>query len=91
MRSLLLASWIVPLVAASAIPGTALEERASCTVTTYSALASAVSSCTAITISNLAVPAGSSVDLSKLKSGATVTFSGKTVRRCPVVLRLMRC
>jgi polygalacturonase len=78
MRSLLLTTLIAPLVAA--VPSTPVKQRAtSCTVASYSGVAAAVQSCTAITLSNIAVPAGSSLDLSKLQNGATVTFSGKTV------------
>ncbi|KAI9664077.1 MAG: hypothetical protein M1821_007568 [Bathelium mastoideum] len=51
---------------------------APCTVTAYSAVASATASCTAITLENIAVPGGKTLDLSKLKTGTTVTFAGTT-------------
>lgn len=53
-------------------------DATSCTVTAYASISAAVASCTAITLSNIAVPAGSGIDLSKLKQGTTVTFAGKT-------------
>jgi polygalacturonase len=73
------AALFAPLVAA--VPGgtRTVERAASCSVTSYSGVAAAVESCKAITLSNIAVPAGSSIDLSKLQKGATVTFAGKTV------------
>jgi polygalacturonase len=38
----------------------------------------AVSSCTNIAINGITVPAGTTLDLTKLKDGTTVTFSGTT-------------
>jgi len=51
---------------------------ASCTFTSTSQLASGKGSCTSITLSNVVVPAGQSLDLTGLKSGTTVTFAGTT-------------
>ncbi|KAF2703292.1 glycoside hydrolase family 28 protein [Pleomassaria siparia CBS 279.74] len=63
----------------SAAPQTqALQERASCTFTTASAAISGKSSCTTITLNNIAVPAGTTLDLTKLATGTTVIFSGTT-------------
>jgi polygalacturonase len=39
---------------------------------------SAVASCTAITISGITVPAGTTLDLTKVKTGTTITFTGTT-------------
>ncbi|KAH7715938.1 polygalacturonase [Aphelenchoides avenae] len=50
----------------------------SCTVTSVSQLAAAKASCPTITLSNVAVPAGQTLDLTKLKSGTKVIFSGTT-------------
>ncbi|KAF7289489.1 Polygalacturonase 3 [Mycena chlorophos] len=49
-----------------------------CTVTAIAALASATAACTNIVISNLAVPSSTTLNLSKLKTGTTVTFTGTT-------------
>ncbi|OCK75136.1 glycoside hydrolase family 28 protein [Lepidopterella palustris CBS 459.81] len=49
-----------------------------CWVTAYTAVAAATVSCTSITLDNIHVPSGSILDLSKLKTGTTVTFAGKT-------------
>ncbi|KAJ7887290.1 glycosyl hydrolases family 28-domain-containing protein [Mycena olivaceomarginata] len=49
-----------------------------CTVTAIAQVASATASCTAIVLSNLAVPTSTTLNLSKLKTGTTVTFAGKT-------------
>jgi polygalacturonase len=55
-----------------------VAESSSCTLSgTYTSGAD-VSSCSAITISSLTVPAGVTLDLSDVKSGATITFSGTT-------------
>ncbi|MCJ1310498.1 hypothetical protein MMC25_004162 [Agyrium rufum] len=51
---------------------------ASCTVTDYNNLAAAVKACTALTLQNLAVPAGDVLDLTKLQAGTVVTFAGTT-------------
>ncbi|KAF2659044.1 glycoside hydrolase family 28 protein [Lophiostoma macrostomum CBS 122681] len=50
----------------------------SCTATAYSDVSAAVASCTAITLSNIAVPAGSQLDLTKVQPSTTVTFAGTT-------------
>ncbi|KAH7704172.1 polygalacturonase [Aphelenchoides avenae] len=50
----------------------------SCTVKSVSVLESAKSACTTITLSNVAVPAGQTLDLTGLKSGTKVIFSGTT-------------
>jgi polygalacturonase len=49
-----------------------------CTVTAYASISAAVASCTNIILSGISAPASSSIDLSKLKTGAAVTFAGKT-------------
>ncbi|KAJ4348882.1 hypothetical protein N0V95_005103 [Ascochyta clinopodiicola] len=59
-------------------PLLAAPTASSCTATEYSQVADVVASCTAITLSNIAVPAGSQLDLTKVKPSATVTFAGTT-------------
>jgi hypothetical protein len=49
-----------------------------CHVTSYSGVAAAVSSCTNITLDGIAVPGNTTLDLTKLKAGAVVTFAGTT-------------
>nr|BAG72102.1 endopolygalacturonase [Venturia nashicola] len=57
----------------------AIEERASsCTFTTAAAAISGKKSCTTITLSNIAVPAGTTLDLTGLTKGTSVIFSGTT-------------
>lgn len=53
---------------------------ASCTATAFSQVATAVAGCTDIVLNNIAVPAGSQLDLTKVKPSTTVTFKGTTVR-----------
>ncbi|EMC96022.1 glycoside hydrolase family 28 protein [Baudoinia panamericana UAMH 10762] len=49
-----------------------------CYVTQYTAIPAATASCTAITLSNIHVPGNETLNLSKLKTGTTVTFAGTT-------------
>ncbi|KAH6700532.1 glycosyl hydrolases family 28-domain-containing protein [Leptodontidium sp. MPI-SDFR-AT-0119] len=49
-----------------------------CTVTEYASITSAVASCTNIVLENISAPASSTILLTKLKQGSTVTFAGKT-------------
>ncbi|KAJ5700879.1 glycosyl hydrolases family 28-domain-containing protein [Penicillium malachiteum] len=60
------------VVSAAAITGSA------CVVSEYDSLSSAVASCTNIVLSNLYAPASSTIDLSSLQTGASVTFAGTT-------------
>ncbi|KAL9115373.1 MAG: hypothetical protein Q9227_000694 [Pyrenula ochraceoflavens] len=50
----------------------------SCQVSAFSALSAAVSSCTALSLNSLTVPADTTLDLTKLQKGATVVFEGNT-------------
>ncbi|KAF5864912.1 hypothetical protein ETB97_006142 [Aspergillus alliaceus] len=74
--SILAATMGAALVAAVPVPE--LETRGSCTFTSADAAKSGKASCTAITLSNIAVPAGETLDLTGLKEGTTVTFEGET-------------
>ncbi|KAJ8059775.1 hypothetical protein OCU04_011408 [Sclerotinia nivalis] len=64
--------------AASATITPAPAAPAGCTATAYGDIAAIVSSCTNIVLDNISAPASSSIDLTHLKDGSTVTFSGKT-------------
>jgi polygalacturonase len=55
-----------------------LAHADSCTVTAVSQLAAAKSSCATITLSNVKVPAGQTLDLTKLKSGTKVSCKAVT-------------
>jgi hypothetical protein len=48
-------------------------------VSEFSQVQAAKKSCKDITLDNLVVPGGRTLDLQKLKSGTRVTFSGTTV------------
>ncbi|KAJ6503860.1 glycosyl hydrolases family 28-domain-containing protein [Mycena sanguinolenta] len=62
----------------STVTTTTASSGTACTVTAIGQVASATASCTAIVLSNLAVPSSTTLNLSKLKTGTTVTFAGKT-------------
>ncbi|KAF7264869.1 hypothetical protein GWI33_022015 [Rhynchophorus ferrugineus] len=62
-------------VAAVALAAGASPLNASCSVSSYDGVASAVSSCTSITLGSFTVPAGKALSMS-LKSGTTVTVTG---------------
>jgi len=67
-------------LAASAVAAPA-EKRDACTFSGASGAAAAMkaqSSCATMTLSSLAVPAGTTLDLSKLAAGTTVIFEGTT-------------
>ncbi|KAI4845585.1 glycoside hydrolase [Aureobasidium sp. EXF-8845] len=81
MKSLALQSLSLSgLVAvAAAAPTTTHTKFADpCHVTSYSGVAAAVSSCTSIILDGIAVPGNTTLDLTKLKTGAVVTFAGTT-------------
>lgn len=75
-----------PIVAATmgaalvaAAPTTEIDARGSCTFNTVDQLKSGKSSCSTITLSNIHVPAGETLDLTDLKTGATVRLVLYTV------------
>ncbi|KAG4441149.1 hypothetical protein IFR05_003370 [Cadophora sp. M221] len=51
---------------------------ASCTASEYAQITSVVAACTNIVLENISAPASSTILLTKLKTGSTVTFAGKT-------------
>ncbi|OGM51069.1 putative extracellular endo-polygalacturonase [Aspergillus bombycis] len=62
----------------AAVPVPELEARDSCTFTSAADAKSGKTSCSTITLSNIEVPAGETLDLTGLKEGTTVIFSGET-------------
>ncbi|KUJ08968.1 endopolygalacturonase [Mollisia scopiformis] len=74
------------LTVASPLPQPASElndaptkvKRATCTFTAAAAAIASKKSCSQITLSNIAVPAGTTLDLTGLASGTEVIFSGTT-------------
>ncbi|KAJ5612171.1 hypothetical protein N7510_005365 [Penicillium lagena] len=74
-----LASQLVPGKPAGSDVKTSTSSAARpCVCTEYSQISAAVANCIDIVLSNVAAPNGSSIDLSSLKKGATVTFDGLT-------------
>ncbi|KAJ1327373.1 Glycosyl hydrolases family 28 [Microdochium nivale] len=75
----LCAATLLPL-AINAAPAKAAKASAadSCTFTTAAAAKSGKASCSTITLSNIAVPAGQTLDMTGLKAGTHVIFSGTT-------------
>ncbi|KAL1900716.1 Polygalacturonase 1 [Ceratocystis pirilliformis] len=55
-----------------------LVERAGCTFTTAAAAISGASKCSTVTLNNIAVPAGTTLDLTKLAANTKVIFAGTT-------------
>ncbi|KAH6717773.1 BcPG3, endopolygalacturonase 3 [Leptodontidium sp. MPI-SDFR-AT-0119] len=51
---------------------------ASCTASEYAQITSVIAACTNIVLENISAPASSTILLTKLKTGSTVTFAGKT-------------
>lgn len=69
---------ILSALVASALAHPALESRASCTFTDAATAIKNKASCSTLTLDNIAVPAGTTLDLTKLKDGTHVIFKGKT-------------
>ncbi|CAK4340453.1 unnamed protein product [Aphanomyces euteiches] len=59
-------------------PSTSVPTPAGCTLSGTYVSGTDISSCTSVVISSLQVPAGVTLDLTKLKDSATVTFTGTT-------------
>jgi len=86
MRSPLLHGGLFAVVFSSPASAQATSTTSSgttCTATAYSQITSAVASCTNIILENISVPASSTLLLTKLKAGSTVTFAGETVSQTP--------
>lgn len=62
----------------SATTGGTTAPPSACHVTDYSAIPAATAACTSITLDGITVPGNGTINLSKLKTGAKVTFSGTT-------------
>lgn len=62
----------------SAVITSAPVAPAGCTATAYDDIADIIASCTNIVLDNISAPASSTIDLSHLQAGTTVTFSGTT-------------
>lgn len=96
MFSLVVFAALLPMIqaapAAEIAPLPHVQDRASCTFTDAASVAKSKTSCSTITLSNIAVPAGTTLDLTKLNSGTKVC-SGivprNTSRRQESVLTLM--
>ncbi|KAH7140602.1 glycoside hydrolase [Dactylonectria macrodidyma] len=63
---------------ASAVIATPVGPRASCTFTDAATAIKNKASCSSIILKDIAVPAGTTLDLTKLNSGTHVTFQGTT-------------
>jgi polygalacturonase len=68
VTSLLLSAGALAYAAPSS-----LDARAGCTFSDAAAVASGKASCSAIIIKDMTVPAGTTLDLTKLKDGTTVS------------------
>ncbi|ETS77897.1 Endopolygalacturonase 1 [Pestalotiopsis fici W106-1] len=66
------------LLALTAQAAPVLEERASCTFTDAASAIKGKTSCTSIILKDITVPAGTTLDMTGLKTGTTVTFQGTT-------------
>ncbi|KAI3394228.1 hypothetical protein diail_3003 [Diaporthe ilicicola] len=73
---------MLPVVALAAllpmIQAAPAEKRDSCTFTDAASAIKGKASCSTITLNNIAVPAGTTLDLTSLKSGTKVIFQGTT-------------
>ncbi|KAF4831935.1 Endopolygalacturonase 1 [Colletotrichum tropicale] len=76
VSSLLVLGALASAAIASPVPE--VQARASCTFTDAASAIKGKASCTSIVLNGIAVPAGTTLDMTGLKSGTTVTFQGKT-------------
>ncbi|AEO70983.1 e70490b6-7de3-4780-992c-d7e2805916a4 [Thermothielavioides terrestris] len=77
MSSLALLLSLSALAASNPLPAK-LADRDSCTFTDAASAIKGKTSCSTITLSGITVPAGTTLDLTGLKDGTHVTFSGTT-------------
>jgi polygalacturonase len=66
---------------------TSTSSSASCTITAYADVATAVKTCTDIHLHNITVPAKETLDLSKVKANSVITFEGHTARPFSLLLQ----
>ncbi|KAF2154988.1 glycoside hydrolase family 28 protein [Myriangium duriaei CBS 260.36] len=78
-QSILLSALVAGLATAAPAKDTVSKAAAaSCTFTDAATAIKNKASCTAITLSGIKVPAGTTLDMTGLKTGTTVTFTGTT-------------
>ncbi|KIN05638.1 glycoside hydrolase family 28 protein [Oidiodendron maius Zn] len=73
-----LAAAVPTPTAAPAFNSASLHKRASCTFTDASAASASKKDCATIVLDNIAVPSGTTLDLTDLTSGTSVIFEGET-------------
>jgi polygalacturonase len=78
MVALTLTSLLLGAGALVSAAPSSLDTRASCTFSDAATAIKNKASCSAIIIKDMTVPAGTTLDLTKLKTGTTVTFEGTT-------------
>lgn len=71
-------SFAIAALAAAVVSAAPHEKRATCTFTAAAAAISGKTKCSTIVLDNIAVPKGTTLDMTGLTSGTTVTFAGKT-------------
>jgi len=76
--SFLVAAVPMPTAAPDLKNAVAIEKRASCTFTDASAASKSKTSCATIVLDNIAVPSGTTLDMTGLTSGTHVVFEGTT-------------
>ncbi|TVY26645.1 Polygalacturonase [Lachnellula hyalina] len=76
--SVLVAAVPMPTAAPNILNAVALEKRASCTFTDAVAASKSKTSCATIVLNNIAVPSGTTLDMTGLTTGTKVIFEGET-------------
>ncbi|TVY47107.1 Endo-polygalacturonase [Lachnellula occidentalis] len=76
--SMLVAAAPMPTAAPELKNAVALQKRASCTFTDAAAASKSKASCATIVLDNIAVPSGTTLDMTKLTDGTKVIFEGTT-------------
>lgn len=74
----LVAAAPAPLVTPAPVAGDIAKRASSCTFTDAAAVSKSKTSCATIVLDNIAVPSGTTLDLTDLTEGTTVIFEGTT-------------
>ncbi|CAK4773864.1 unnamed protein product [Aphanomyces euteiches] len=78
LNVLSIAAAAILAIGAIASPSAEQVAQAGCTLSGTHSNSNSLTSCSTVVISSLTVPAGVTLDLTKLKAGATVSFTGTT-------------
>lgn len=88
-----LAATLVSAAPLTPTPSRTLERRggSSCTFTSAASASASAGDCSVVTLRNIAVPAGESLELNNLKAGTQVRFLAYTTHACYIDIHIYVC